>query len=672
MSEQQRIPSAHFHHHVERKSYFKVVHWIITHPASTMKKIVWLSALQLLLSISFAQFNREQRIQDSVIGWWKKISIPKPKPPSNGQSLTIKQQEILVNFITWMQKSYTPVGGIGTYQLKSYKSKEESFTPAAYGVDFRVWNVSFDPAWLESNGDFKPVSEEYTRYDMSVNAIPGSYAIPFMNTATQFLFTWPPDGYNTNGDAVRETSLSQNANTGKFITRVNELNTVFLAPGNKLPFIAVSRGELLQLAEASVDREIQKRKIAIENKFPANIKAQNDAFEYVKKEMEKYRLSIQALKEKYENSLSEHAVLNNMQVTIYTFDGDVDPFIIKPNDQSHKNYFPVYTIEPAVLGKCRTDQPQWIAVSFPYRTKEDGNREYELYRSLTEHFNFAYAQNYFFAPGKMSAVAYHPLNEEGLNKTLDSYRNKNNLQKKTPENPLPANVYFMDNFSGNSDASKPAGWFFSTTGKHSAVTTLKNTPGKWVQLGYYNPLSSVVMKKPLPENFTLEYDIATDEFSGGKGGEVTLYLSSYPLRQDGQEDKNRNGTFVNITVTAGNENGYNNNNYKGAVKIEMHSSPSVNIENNAEGAYFTSELRQFTNNKTKVHVTFRVIDRELTLLINEKQVAASADLKMTYGKPCISCNLPVNTKFNTTNWKNTTSDYENVSVYISNIRITKH
>jgi len=103
----------------------------------------------------------------------------------------------------------------------------------------------------------------------------------------------------------------------------------------------------------------------------------------------------------------------------------------------------------------------------------------------------------------------------------------------------------------------------------------------------------------------------------------------------------------------------------------MHSSPRLNIENNSEGTYFTSERREFTNNKPKVHVTFKVNDGELKLMINEKQVAASGDMKMTYGKPCISCNLPVNTKFNTMNWKNTTSDYENVNVYVSNIRITK-
>ena len=57
--------------------------------------------------------------------------------------------------------------------------------------------------------------------------------------------------------------------------------------------------------------------------------------------------------------------------------------------------------------------------------------------------------------------------------------------------------------------------------------------------------------------------------------------------------------------------------------------------------------------------------------ITNKQVAASSDFKMGYGKPCISCNLPAGTKFNTVYWKNTTTDSDNVNVYISNVRITK-
>lgn len=638
-----------------------------------MNRIILIIFLSFILPSSvFAQLTPEQRIQDSVIGWWNKLSIPKPKPPSNGRTLTIKKQELLANFIKWMQQSYTPVGGIGTYQFKSYSSKEPSFAPAAYGVDFRVWNVSFNPPWVEANGDFKPVSEEYTRYDIIANGIPGSYAIPFINTANQYLFTWPPDGYNIKNNPAKGTSLSGNSNTGKFLTTVNELNTVFLARGNKLPFIPVTKGELLQLAEDALGRQLQAEKEAVENKWPGNIKAQEDAFEYRKQNIEKYRIKIQQLKEKHRNTLNEPAVIRTMQPTIYSFEITPDPFVISRSEETSKQYFPVYKIAPAVLEKCKTDQPQWIAVSFPYKTKEDGNQEYEMYRSLTEHFNYQYVQDYFFNPEKTKGIVYKPVNEELLNATLNNYRKKRNSKSNPPVTALPANIYFMDDFTGNTDGSKPAGWFFSTSGKHSIVTTVKKEPGKWVQLGYNNPLSASGIKKPLPENFTLEYDLLTDgEFSSVTGGAVSLILTTRPSNTNGSENIYNNGTKVKINIESGNEVGYDNNNYRGALNVNINSTPSVNKQNFSEGILYSCPLREFTDKKTSVHVAVKVKGTVLTVFINNKQVAVSTDFKMTYGGACISCGLPPGTRFNAVFWENTTKDAENVKVYLSNIKITK-
>ena len=140
-----------------------------------------------------------------------------------------------------MKKSYTPVGGLGTFTR--YVNKNNC------SVLFMVWDVSFKKEWLDAKGHFKPIDEQNTKFRISANTIPGGYGIPFINTATQYLFTWPPNGYSIKNNPAQETSLSNNSNTGKFLTRVNELSTVYLAPGNKLPFVPVTKGELLQLAE---------------------------------------------------------------------------------------------------------------------------------------------------------------------------------------------------------------------------------------------------------------------------------------------------------------------------------------------------------------------------------------------------------------------------------------
>ena len=629
-----------------------------------MKKILLLPVIQLLLSVSFAQSNSEQSIQDSIIGWWDNPHFDNQLKPDN-TVLQKKKIAIVDKFVEWMKKSYTPVGGLGTFTR--YVNKNNC------SVLFMVWDVSFKKEWLDAKGRFKPIDEQNTKFRISANTIPGGYGIPFINTPTQYLFTWPPNGYSIKNNPSQETSLSNNSNTGKFLTKVNELSTVYLAPGHKLPVVPVTKGELLQLAEDAVGRQLQAEKEDVENKLSGNIKAQQDAFEYRKKNIEKYRVNIQQLREKHKSTLNDPAVLRIMQPTIYSFEINPDPFIISKYEETSKQYFPVYKIEPVVLEKFKTDQPQWMAISFPYKTKEDGNQLYEMYRAITENFNYDYAYDYFFNPEKVKGKPYKPANEEQLNARLDGYRKKSDGQKSAvaTQAGLPANVLFMDDFLNNAEGSKPAGWYFSTYGKHATVTAIKNKPGKWVQLGYNNAFSSTGMKKPLPENFTMEYDLATDEFSTPTGGAAELYLSTYSLNQNGMENKTGKGTSVSVRVTSGNEAGNNNNNYRGAAKIEMHSWPGVNVENNSEGLYYTYNLSEFTNNKRQIHVKLQIKNGVLKLFINEKHVAESTGFKMLYGKPCTSCALPANTKFNTIYWKNTTNDAEKVKVYISNIKLTK-
>lgn len=628
-----------------------------------MKKILSLSVLQLLLSISFAQPTREQRIEDSVIGWWNDPNFDNKLVPDN-TALQKKKITIVDKFVEWMKKTYTPVGGLGTFTR--YVNKNN------YSVLFMVWDVSFEKPWIDEKGHFKPIDEQNTKFRISVNTIPGAYGIPFINTTTQYLFTWPPNGFSANNNPQQEKSLSNNSNTGKFLTRVNELNTVYLAPGNQLPFIPVSKGELLQLAEDALGRQLQAEKEDVENKWAGNIKAQKEAFEFRKKTVEKYRVNIQQLKEKHQITLNEPAVLSTMQPTMYSFEINPDPFVISKNEETSKRYFPVYKIDPAVLEKFKMDQPQWIAVSFPYKTKEDGNQEYEMYRSLTEHFNYGYVYNYFFDPEKVKGIEYRPANQELLNLTLANYRKRNNAKEAMLKNSLPANVYFFDDFTANADGSKPAGWFFSTSDQHSMVTSLKNEPGKWVQLGYGNPLSSTGIKKPLPENFTLEYDMATDgDFSSRTGGAASLILNTRPSNADGSENKYNNGTRVEIAITSGLEASYENNNYNGNMKVDVRSAPSVNKQNFSEGIFYTYPLREFTDKKTKIHLAVNVKDAVLTVFINNKQVAVSTDFKMTYGGACISCGLPAGTRFNSIFWINPTNDAANVKVYMSNIKIIK-
>ena len=82
-------------------------------------------------------------------------------------------------------------------------------------------------------------------------------------------------------------------------------------------------------------------------------------------------------------------------------------------------------------------------------------------------------------------------------------------------------------------------------------------------------------------------------------------------------------------------------------------------------------LLEFTNKKTSVHIAIKVMAGVLSIFINNKQVAVSTDFKLAYGGKCVTCSLPVGTKFNNIFWNNSTNDADTTKVYIRNIKISK-
>jgi hypothetical protein len=589
---------------------------------------------------SFAQLSPEQRIQDSVIGWWDDPHFDNHLKIDN-TPLQKKKIAVADKFVEWMKKSYTPVAGLGTFTRNVGKNNTR--------VLFLVWNVSFDKMWLDQKGHFKPIDEENTPFRISANVIPASYPISFLNTPSQFYFTWPPDGWGKDNSNRKGMDLKIHPNVYKYITRINEEVTVYLAPNNQLPFKQVTIGQYLDESLASL------------NKKPQN----DDA---------RYRAAIAKWKEKYKDRLNEPAILHDMQPTIIgQFFGDIDPFRISKIEKEANQFYPVYQLDSTTIELCKTEQPQWITVSLPYKTKEDGNQLYEMYTAVTQNINYDYIYNYFYDPEKVKGIAYKPANEELLKARLNSYRKNLADQSNAFNKPstLPNNVLFMDDFSTNTEGSNPANWFYRKFGKHSSIATVKDQPGKWMQLGA-EPVSPILLKKPLPENFTLEYDLATDAaFSSRTGGSASLVLNTRPSNADGTESQINNGYRLFINIESGNEADYNNNNYRGIIKIDINSTPAINTQNFVEGLSATTELREFTNRKNTVHVTVQIKTGVLTVFINNKVMAVSTDLKMAYGGKCISCSIPASAKFNALFWKNTGNDPDNIKTYISNVKISK-
>ncbi len=632
-----------------------------------MNRITLATFLSFILSSSvFAQLTPEQGIQDSVIGWWSNNKFDHLKPQTDPVG---KNKEVQVNkMLDWIKKSYTPVAGLGT--------SSRFINKLDYGVLCYVWNVSHKKEWTEPNGNFRPIDEENTPFWIAANKVFGSFPIPLFKKANEYYFTLQPDGYGANSQSLSNKEGGDpriHPNAYKYLTWSNDWQTVYITPNNKLPFIAITKGELLQRAEESLDKQLADELEDVKAKWPDNKKTQDEVMVTRKQKIEKYRTNIQKLRERHQNSLNEPAVIRDMQPTIYSFELDPDIFKIDTHEKELKHYYQVYKVESELYTKMQSDVPQWLAVAFPYETKEQGNQLYELYLSMSENMNYDYIYNYFYNPEKMKGIPYSPANETQLKERLDNYRGKNSVTiNPVPGNSsMPPNGYFFDDFSSGSVGSEPKNWFFNKYGKHAVVNSVKDIKGNWLQPGYNNAVSPSMLKTPLPENFTLEFDIATDEFNTRTGGAVKLYLSTFPLMSDGGENKNKPGTSVELLITSGNDAESNNNNFMGAAEMAIHSNPSVNKENYVEGIFSKNSLNEFTNRKSIVHISLSFKNGELKLFANQKQLAVSSDFIMTYGKPCVSCSLPASSRFNTLNFTNITDDADNVKVYISNIKITK-
>ncbi len=616
-----------------------------------------------------AQLAAEQRIQDSVIGWWSNNKYDHFKPQTDA---TGKKKELYVNkMVEWMKKSYIPVGGLGTTSRYVDKS--------GYGVLCYVWNVSHDKMWTEPNGSFRPIPEENTPFWIAANRVFGSFSIPYLEKTNEYYFTMQPDGYCANDQALRNYTKADpriHPNAYNRLTWINEWQTVYLTPNNKLPFIAITKGELLQRAEEALDKQLENETKDVQAKWPDNKKSQDEALAYRKQTIDKYRSNIQKLKERHKNSLNEPAVIRDMQPTMYSFETDPDIFKIDNYEKGLKHYYQVYKVNPELYAKMQSDAPQWIAIAFPFATKENGNQLYELFTSLSQNFNYDFVYNYFFDPGKIKGTEYTPANEASLTARLNAYRNKNkhdnNVQ--AANNTWAYNVHFQDDFSDATEGSAPPDWYYYKAGSKSyTVTTIKGEKGKWLQLGYGRSIKPSLLKT-LPADFTLEFDLATDgNFTGRTGGAAVVTLTSNKLlpNNDVGGAVAGKGATITLRVESGNEADYNNNNYRGVLRADVSNFPEQNEENYSRGIRAEYALTQFTDKKTSVHITFQLQNGSITIMVNNKPVIKPGDFKMTYGGKCKLCGIAPGIQFTNILFSNTTNESDKVGVYAGNIKITK-
>jgi hypothetical protein len=639
-----------------------------------MKKFLLLALFIPLYFNAFAQ-HRDVQIQDSILYWINWVPEKPWKPlTADGRTLTPGQKAEMYKMVDWMMQSYHPVGGVGSFKsvLNVRTSSDfKDFRPHSYYLDFRVWDVSYDN--MDAKGNFTAVSETYKKFPVGFNQLP-SNPIEFLNGPGICYFTWQAQEDRSQLAAdhpYKNAHPKISANCAPFIVR-NQ--AVILAPNNQLPFHRVTVGEFLDACEAALPYAMGVAKAHKDPKYQDGMEA----------EYERYRKWIRKWRKDYAGKLDQPATVVDDPITLSgSFDGDVDPFRKIAGSESYE----IWKMNPDVFEKAKQDKPLFITFSLPFYTSEDGIQKYEMYQALTQNINYQYIYDYYFDPEKVKGKAYKPADEQGMLKRLAGYKGKlpdgTKAGTATGSSGRPITsaskkaapgVLIDDDFTGAPVGRMPTGWYVRAVGKPSSIETVKGHDGKWLRLGINNPTFPTTLPKILPENFTLDLDVATvADFAGRTGGQLLIHFSNgtgYSI--NGDEALRPDPTMLDLKLIAGSDaERIAASNFRGGIELEMHQFKGPNAENNKEGLYFKKSLPEFTSVRTTVHVTIEMNAGKCTVFINNKKVIDPTEMKLSYDSNCTKCGLSDGKTFSLLNFRNVDDTGENFPVYIGNVKLVK-
>lgn len=499
-----------------------------------MKKYTYILPIALcIFNASFAQPISPASIEDSVIGWMKIYNGKGVKELRKVDHRTYSPAQLSLcdSFTNWMQASYIPKGGLGDVikklspALTAY-NQSTAGKPQSYGAYSKTYTE------LKYNSKRKP--EPYTNsniwWEVSANAVYG-WDVQHICTPGQNYFTLPTAETEVEEEATKKRlDLTRDKSTKPYISfwLKNQgfgggTQNVLLCKDNKSPFIKITKGEYLQLLETAIPRfyDVQKKKISeaeqgVQSRIAVAVKS-------LGARIERFTTGLQKNREKYKNRLSELAMMTNPQPGLDDLENGRDVFSSQylADPESKPGVYPIYKIDPVMAELCKKDKPQWILVSWEYYS---GNSaiEKQQHDAILSHFNFEYVYNFFFAPEKVKGQLYKPLGSpyyrEAVVVTQASEASNKNAADKS--------IHFFEDFSATVVGKKPNGWQtrLDASGTTSVIAKPEGLEGNWALLqGHY--ISAVQLKKPLPQDFTLSYElVAAQNFTWGAKG-LTLQLA---------------------------------------------------------------------------------------------------------------------------------------------------
>lgn len=621
-----------------------------------MKKIILITLLAIATT-SQAQVYRDrigfdlESIADIDIGWMtirKHTEAPKGKQLGN-RIYSAKQIGYSQKFVEWMQQSYLPKGCLGDatyYQnyipkfsgtnslLGNAINMHRAALPQLYGAQSKIYMF----LKKDAQGKFIPQNNLSDDWRIEANGLQTiSNPVSFISSTEQYYFVIPDysdnaKGYNADYKAASDLmgfSNNKNLSAYKHFYIPNASYVVILTKNKELPFEKITIGEFFTQAEKQFPVWQNIEPISAENFATA-------------------QKNLARLKEKYKNKWNDIAELQlggtqiNLQSFVNATEDYNDMFDNKDvyGKEGIHTTFPILKVKKTTLELCKTDQPQWLVIRWTMSMPNESYNNF-LHESIINNFNFDYVYNFFFDSQKVKGQPYKPLRSPDYKEKIVVAKASEAANK----NAAAANIHYFEDFSTTEIGKKPIGWQTKlvTDGSTSVVAKLDGLGGNWALLkGHY--LSAISLRKPLPQNFTLSYDlIAAQNFTWGAKG-LTMQLAK-------ETSPGNTESYLKLKLRPGSGGG------DGEATLETKFPAPPGYSNDTKWYVATG----FSNNKkvNRITVTIKKIDEKLQVFIDKIKIAE-------YEKAIPAAHL-----FNALSLDCNGNSAENDTYYISNIKITK-
>ena len=622
-----------------------------------MKNILLL-LLTALTSTAPAQIYRErlgfdlESIAHIDIGWTKVYSHTTPPQGKQLGNRTYSAKQIgdCQQLVEWMQQSYLPKGCLGeaTY-YQNYIPKFSSTNsllgnainehahalPLMYGARSKIYMY----LKKDGQGKFVPQNSLGDFWHIEANQLQHiTEPVSFISSAEEYYFLLPDYSNNSNGyDADdRASSDLSGFDNHKNIKEYkhylapskphvsNHQYVVIMTKDNaELPFETITIGEFFTKAE---------KQLPVWQKI-GSITADNYATA---------QRNLAKLKEKYKNKWNDIAELqlDRSQITFSTFVNATEGRDYFFDNKDGQTTFPILKVKKTARELCKRDQPQWLVIRWSLGMQ---NQPYflHLHESILNNLNFDYVYNYFFNPDKVKGQAYKPLRSPSFKEAVVATQASETSRK----NAADATVFFFDDFSTTASGKKPIGWqaTLANAGTTGVVAHPDGLDGAWVLLrGHY--IKATDLKKPLPQDFTLTYDVAVPQnFTWGAKG-LTMQLAKETSPGNAE-------SFLKLRLRPG----FDGRDGEATLETKFPAPPGYANETKWYVA------NGFSNNKktNRIHVTIKKAEENLQVFIDKTKIAE-------YNK-----GLPAAHLFNALSFDCSGNSAETDKYYISNIKITK-